>query len=352
MVYNLAGVLNDVLSGLRDGAKRLAHGAGGLPAYHRARNARSLTVMTFHRVLDPGDPRFADADPDWTVTTDELARCVAFAKRHYTVVSLEQVLEARRRSAALPRWPLLITFDDGWADNEEYALPVLEAAGVPAVIFVSGDAVGRATPFWREALRTAWQGGRIDDATWSALCEASGLSGAAARPTRDEAGQEQLIAHLSRSTRAERDAILGPFGPRIHDGRRHMLTEDQIRRLKQKGIAIGAHGRTHEPLTACEDLDDELLQPRSRLEDLTGEPVTTLALPHSRFTPEVLQRAARAGYELVFTGEPELAPVRPLPFAVGRVPITPGSITDARRQFRPERLALHLFRRGHLSAWA
>ncbi len=331
--------------GLRDGIKRLAHGAGGLPAYHRARNGRRLTVITFHRVLPATDPRAADADPDWTVTVDELAQTVAFAKEHYTLVRLEEVLEARRRATPLPPRPLLVTFDDGWADNEEHALPVLDALGAPAVVFVSGDAVGREAPFWREALRTAFQGRRLDETTWRALWEG-------APPGLDEAGLEKLVERLSSRTRAERDALLGPHASRIHDGRRHMLTEEQVRRLREKGVAIGAHGRTHEPLSACEDLDDELAQPRKRLGDILGEPVTTLALPHSRFTPEVLHRAERAGYEIVFTGEQLLAPARPLPFTVGRVPITPGTITDERRRFRPERLALHLFRRRHLSAWA
>lgn len=122
--------------------------------------------------------------------------------------------------------------------------------------------------------------------------------------------------------------------------------------VRRRGVAIGAHGRTHEPLTKCEDLDDELAWPRERLAAILGEPITTLALPHSLFTPDVLRRAARAGYELVFTGEQQLAPVRPLPFAIGRVPIRPGDMTDAGRRFRPERLALHLFRKRHLSAWA
>ena len=130
-----------------------------------------------------------------------------------------------------------------------------------------------------------------------------------------------------------------------------MLTAEQLRRLRDRGVAVGAHGRTHEPLSRCEDLDDELAQPRRVLGELLGDPISTLALPHSRFTPEVLRRAARAGYELVFTGEPHLAPVRPVPFAIGRVPITPGAMMDDRGRFRAERLALHLFRRKHLSAW-
>ena len=340
-------MLGEVVRELRDGVKRLAEGAGGLRGYHRLRNKRRLTVLTFHRVLPRTDARWPDADKEWSLTVDELASCVGFVREHYSVISLDQLLDARRRGASLPEHPALLTFDDGWADNEEHALPVLEAAGVPAVIFVSGDAVGRHAPFWRESLRAAFLGGRIDDEIW----RASWGGVAVAAPPRDAATLEQLLDELSKLSRAQRDALLAPWQPRLEDGRRHMLTAVQLRRLRDRGVAVGAHGRTHEPLSRCEDLDDELTQPRRALGELLGESISTLALPHSRFTPEVLRRAARSGYELVFTGEPQLAPVHPVPFAIGRVPITPGAMMDARGHFRPERLALHLFRRKHLSAW-
>jgi peptidoglycan/xylan/chitin deacetylase (PgdA/CDA1 family) len=340
-------VVNEVVRTLREGAKRVVHDAGALPAYHRVRNRRRLTVLTFHRVLEPSDARWADADKEWSVTVEQLASCVAFVQQHYTIISLDELLAARRRGESLPPCPALLTFDDGWADNEEHALPVLEAARVPAVIFVSGDAVGRDAPFWRESLRAAFLGGRIDDETWRAFLR--GVSGPAG-PC-DEAALERLLDRMSGLTRAQRDALLVPLQSRIDDGRRHMLAPEQLRHLRDRGVAVGAHGRTHEPLDRCEDLDDELRQPRRRLGELLDEPITTLALPHSRFDAEVIRQAARVGYELVFTGEPKLAPVRPVPFTIGRIPITPGAITDARGRFRRERLALHLFRREHLSAW-
>ena len=46
-IVSMARLLNDVVRGVRDNVKRLAHDAGGLRAYHRMRNARRLTVLTF-----------------------------------------------------------------------------------------------------------------------------------------------------------------------------------------------------------------------------------------------------------------------------------------------------------------
>ena len=339
---------NHVLRGLKNGAKRLAHAAGGFPAYHALRNDRALTVLTFHRVLPPSDPRFSDADPEWTISLDQFADCVAFTRKHFNVVGLDEVLDARRRGAALPPRPALLTFDDGWADNAEHALPVLEAERTPAVIFVAGDAIGMPAMFWREWLRAASRGGRLGDEIWGALWDATGHPA----PKRDEDALEKLLSHLFDLGRKRRDEVLAPWRARLDDGRRHMMTVEELRHVHARGIAIGAHGRTHEPLSRCEDLEDELEQPRRHLGALLGVPITTLALPHSRFDVNVLRRAERAGYEIVFTGAPELTPTHVIPFTVGRVPITPGALVDEENRFRPERLALHLFRRPHVQAWA
>lgn len=330
---------------LRDNVKRFVHVTGGLPAYHRVRNKRWLTVLCLHRVLPPTDPRWHDADREWTISVEQLEDCVRFARRHFNVVALDEVLDARRRRKALPPRPILFTFDDGWADNEEYALPVLEAARVPGVIFVTSDAIDRKASFWFETLRMARIGGRIDDETWAALWAAAGRSAPAEKSERH---LEELITAFSAFTAKRRDEILAPFTSRLEDGKRHMVTVDQLKRLHARGFAVGAHGRTHQPLSKCEDLEDELREPRRRLEEILGKPITTLALPHSRFTPEVIQKAERAGYELVFTGEPELSPTRKIPFTVGRAGIVPTGLVDESGRFPAERLALALFRRRHL----
>src|SRR5690606_5764285 len=116
--------------------KSVLYRSGALGLYHRLRNRRSLTVVSFHRILREDDPRWATCDPDYTLRADAFAASLAFFRRHYNVVSLEQVLDARRGAGRLPPRALLITFDDGWADTAQVALPELQRAGLPAVLFL------------------------------------------------------------------------------------------------------------------------------------------------------------------------------------------------------------------------
>lgn len=338
-------MLRGLVRELRDTAKRIGHATGGFGAYHHVRNERWLTVVCMHRVLPESDPRYAEADKEWTVTPKHLKDTVAFAKRHFNVVSVEQLVDARRNKTKLPPRPLLITFDDGWADNEEHAAPVLDAAKVPAVVFVTSDMVEQKAPFWFDVFRMAHEGRRLDEESWRAAWEGIGRP---APKSRGKSELEELLTTMAGLSTAEREKILSPLRPRLEDGRQHMMTSEQIRRLRAHGISIGAHGRTHQPLHDCEDLESELFEPRRRLEEITGAPVTTMALPHSRFTAEVLREAERAGYELMFTGAPELTPTEPLPYTVGRCAIVAENLADRRGQIRGHRLATHLFRRRHL----
>jgi hypothetical protein len=118
---------------LKTAIKTLIYRSGLLPAWHHWRARSTLTVAMFHRVLARGGPRWEQAEPAYTVSDRLFVECLEFFRRHYSVVSLDDVLAARRGLRPLPPRALLITFDDGWLDNLEVALPPLQRAGLPAV---------------------------------------------------------------------------------------------------------------------------------------------------------------------------------------------------------------------------
>jgi peptidoglycan/xylan/chitin deacetylase (PgdA/CDA1 family) len=328
--------------------KRTLYASGALAAWHRRRNRDRLTVVMFHRVLATDDPRWPTADPEYTLSRELFVECLRFFKRHYHVVALDDLL-ARR----LPERPLLITFDDGWSDNEEYALPALRALGLPAVLFVVADAVGRAQPFWQEQLIAAWRAGRLDAATGQALWEGAGRSGPApAGPPDELAPARLLIAALEAIDRPRRRALLDGVRDRLDDGVRSMITVDQLRALAGARVAIGAHGQSHDPLTEVPDATAELTTARQVLEGhLGGRPVRTVSFPHGRFDDGVVAGARQAGYRLCFTSVPEL-PRADLAGTelVGRVGFTAETITGPDGRFAPEKLALCLFRARHAPA--
>ncbi|MGS1078598.1 polysaccharide deacetylase family protein [Pseudoxanthomonas beigongshangi] len=333
---------------LKNLSKKLLYVSGLLGLYHRVRNADSLTVVMFHRTLSPEDPRWRTCDPDYTLATRWLADSLAFFRRHYHVVSLDQVLASRRAGAPLPPRALLITFDDGWADNADYALPELRKAGLPALMFVVSDAVGTRQPFFQERLIAALRRGALKLAD---LGEAMRPHLAEPWRPRDESLGElrEAIARLERMPAEHRDVVLAPFMAALDDGQRHMVTPDELRHLAAGGVALGLHGKTHTPMTHAADLDAELSGARAALAQHLGqsEPnAESMSFPHGSFDDAIAQRARGAGYELIFTSVPVLNPVGTgVGWLLGRTGFETDAVVDARGRFRPDWLALYLFRK-------
>lgn len=333
---------------MKDISKKLLYASGLLGLYHRLRNAGSLTVVMFHRTLKPEDPRWRTCDPDYTLSVLHLSQSLSFFKRHYNVVSLQQVLEARRTGAALPPHALLITFDDGWSDNADYALPELQRAGLPGLMFVVADAVGAQQPFFQERLISAWRRGLLGV---EELASAMAPAMAQAWTPQDEsmASLREAIAHLEKIDAERRNEILAPYLHALDDGLRHMVDVGELQKLQAGGIALGLHGKTHTPMTLADDVDAELGGARAELARHLGQlliSAESMSFPHGAHTPEIAERARKAGYELVFTSVPVLNPVAPRPgWLLGRTGFETDTVVDAKGRFRPDWLALYLFRR-------
>jgi peptidoglycan/xylan/chitin deacetylase (PgdA/CDA1 family) len=331
--------------------RELAFRCGVLTARHRLVNRDRLTTVMFHRVLSPNDPRWVGADPEYTLSSAVFADALAFLKHHYSVVGLDEVL-ASAAGSALPSCPLLITLDDGWADTAEYALPQLQALALPAAVFVAAGAVGQRKAFWPERLYAAWRTGHITVAQLGARAAGMGLL-----PSRvemfenSESALRRCISALQASSNIPRAQLVDVIDA-SSSGPAQMLNADQVRMLAQSGVAIGAHGYSHEPLTK-ENALEELTKARKQLEQYVSVTQSrahgALSFPHGRYDSATVAAAVSAGYELMFTSQPTLTPLsrrRSLRDRVlGRVDMPGSAITDAGGRFSAARMATWLFPR-------
>jgi peptidoglycan/xylan/chitin deacetylase (PgdA/CDA1 family) len=95
---------------------------------------------------------------------------------------------------------------------------------------------------------------------------------------------------------------------------------EELRALVAAGQSIGAHGWSHTLLTHCneKELQVELGDARSALEDKLGTAITTMSLPGGRYNRRVLEACAAAGYTEVYTSIPR-SEAMPLGATVGRL---------------------------------
>jgi len=113
-----------------------------------------LWVLTYHRVLPADDSRMKAEEPGMVVTPDTLRMHIEEAAKLMPIVSLTAWLEDYQTGKPLPTKACAITFDDGWLDNHQYALPILKQQAVPATLFAVSKMIDTKCQFWPTRIST------------------------------------------------------------------------------------------------------------------------------------------------------------------------------------------------------
>ncbi|WP_182871009.1 polysaccharide deacetylase family protein [Rhodopirellula sp. JC639] len=173
-----------------------------------------LCVLFYHRV--------ADSHPNgWTIGNRQFQRQMRWLKRNADVVSLQEI-QTRMRRGRNDRLAVAVTFDDGYAENCEQAIPFLIEHEIPMTYFVALDFVVHDRPFPHDVDR----------------------------------------------------GIALPVN-----------TPDQLRQMAASGIEIGAHTRTHCDVGAIADaatMVDEIVTATEELGRLVDQPIRYFAFPYGQ----------------------------------------------------------------------
>lgn len=255
-----------------------------------------LTILIFHRVLAHPDPLLPD-EPD----RSEFEARMRWVKRWFNVLPLEDAVE-RLGSRRLPERPLAITFDDGYADNAEIAVPILLRLGLPATFFVASGFLdgGR---MWNDTVVAAVR------ATREPILDLAPL-GLGAHAISDLQSRrrtiDRLIVALKYLPREERDEkatrLAELAGVRLPTDL--MMSAEDVLRLHADGMTIGAHTVSHPILKRITDdaARSEIALGKERLEEITGAPVRLFAYPNGKPGEDYDLRQVQLVRELGFDG--------------------------------------------------
>jgi len=228
----------------------------------------------------------------------------AWLSTWFNVLALDEAV-ARLQRGALPERALAITFDDGYADNHDIALPVLQAHGLCATFFVATGFLdgGR---MWNDTVIESVRGCTQPTLALGDL----GLPGIDVLPIETVVSRRNAIDALLGAIKylplAQRQAAVEGLAERANAAlpTTLMMTSAQVRALAGAGMEIGAHTVSH-PILARLDEDtalQELRRSKAALEDLLGHPVRSFAYPNGRpgrdYLPRDVLLARQAGFEL------------------------------------------------------
>ncbi len=236
---------------------------------------RRLSILIFHRVLPQPDPLFpGEMDAQ---AFDALCRELAAT---FNVLSLRDAVQALARGQLPPR-ALVITFDDGYADNADIALPILQRHGLQATFFVASGFLdgGR---MWNDTVIESLRRTRVERVALPEL----GLDDVVLRSHSERrAAIDKALSVIKYRTLSQREDDLRVLRtaldePALPDDL--MMTTQQLRRLHLAGMEIGGHTVHHPILRTLPDdvAEREIREGRARLESLIDAPVTSFAYPN------------------------------------------------------------------------
>lgn len=275
-------------------------------------------ILLYHRVAEVG------SDP-WSlcVTPRHFAEHLEVLRRYSCPVQLQQMAQAIQDGR--PQRPVVITFDDGYADNLHNAKPLLESYDIPATVFVTTGHIGQEQEFWWDEMdRLLLQPGTLPEA----LCLSINGStyewklGESTYYSEDSYQHHRSWSAGGKDNPSSRHSLYRSLYQLLHpllaDERRKVLNEllawtgaESVSRLTHRSltlaevsvleqgelIEVGAHTVTHpflSTLTAAAQ-QQEIQRSKDCLEEIVGHPVSSFAYPHGNYTAETVAvvRAAR-----------------------------------------------------------
>jgi peptidoglycan/xylan/chitin deacetylase (PgdA/CDA1 family) len=190
----------------------------------------TLPVYYYHRV----GPFRDGALLKMNVAPETFREHMSVLARRANPVPLDTLVACARDGKPFPRGAVAVTFDDGYRDLMEFALPVLRDFKIPAAFFIVSRGVG-------------------DVDSWNHI---EGLP---------------------------REAI---------------MSWDDLKKLRDEGMTIGSHSASHARLDEANSaaLHDEIEGSRRELQGKLGVPVRHFAYPQGRYSKEAEAAVAAAGY--------------------------------------------------------
>lgn len=224
-----------------------------------------IPILMYHSISQHATPKFRPFAVSPVLFTKQMAYLYKQAYTPITVTQLGQVLSQRQTS--LPERPVVITFDDGFADFFTDALPVLKYYNFTATLYV---------------------------------------------PTRFINGTSSWLQHEG-------------------EAERPLLTWSQLSEISTQGIECGAHSHSHPQLDTLPHsvATLEIVQSKKLLEEHLGVNVTSFAYPYGYYTATVRKQVQAAGFTTACAVKFAMTTPSSDPFALARLMIKADTNVDA-----------------------
>lgn len=273
--------------------------AGGINALLRLGKKGQITALCFHRVTN--ETNFV-----WPpLKVDVFKKVIEYCSKWYSIITPQQWIEQT------PKPKMIITFDDGFYDFMECALPILTENKVPAVHHVVISSVLTGNVNWTYRLNAV-----LEDYLKS--CRKLKIDRKEfffnSKITRDNVFKTgfEIFQKMKYLPQIMIDSILEELSKTcvgdLYFPR--MMNSDDLIECEKNGVQIECHGFYHTILRGDLEesvLNTELNESKKTLEGILSHPVSSFAFPAGSYDPKLIELTGAAGYNFAFTTEEALS---------------------------------------------
>jgi peptidoglycan/xylan/chitin deacetylase (PgdA/CDA1 family) len=330
---------------LKRGAAAVISRIGSPNLRLRHRGGYRPLVLGYHRVVEDFDAAARTDMSSMLIGTAMFERHLDLIGRRFRFVGLDEVGESVRNGVLFDHPVAAVTFDDGYLDVYENAVPILTRKGIPAAVFVVTDLVGRA----------AWQ---AHDKLYHLVEKAyklwgdprPGLHGVladlglpASRILRDRSATQSPLqtvsALLPNLSRVDTGRVMGRLEWLVGNGFVNVpetMSWPVLKQMLRDGFIVGSHTRTHVslPMEPFDSAEDELGESKRVLERNLDTTIDHFAYPGGQFTPRVVDVLDQCGYRYAYTACPHSDPRHPA-LTIERLLLWERSSIDVDGRFYP-----------------
>lgn len=274
--------------------------------------AGKLLILTYHRVVTEKEKKDEYIQPGMFVTKDDFEMQIKYLMENFKIISFSEALDFWSNGGWDWKEPYcIITFDDGWLDNYQYAFPILKNNKIPATIFLPTDFIGTDQWFWPDQLgyllnqfNLSFLAGEKKQIKDSLLKQYPGLINLQKKNPYE--GINALIEKSKDLTREELDEFIRDLSWELNlqlPSKRSILNWEEVEEMSHHQISFGSHSCSHRILTKLSESEArheiegsfEILQ----LKKINWVPI--FAYPNGNYTDVIQNKVQTTGFKAAVT---------------------------------------------------
>ena len=292
-------------------------------------------ILDFHSIND-AENDFIRGTNVWT-SVDKFEKHLQYLKRCYHVISLQELINSLQHDT-IPKNSVVITFDDGFADNYHVAYPLLKQYQIPATIFLVTDCIENKRPIWIQEFYYLLNsiGAQKIFEILNVLTQELKIAqvkikyNSKRKLNLNKALEEYLGFSVNKEMRNEvLDRLYSNFKiqkDKIFSQNEIFLNWNQVRQMNMNGITFGNHGASHTPLSAMplNEQENEIQRSKKIIEQNLEKKFVPFSYPFGWkkfFTQATKKIVINTGHSCIVTAKPTLNGKHTSRFELGRIDV-------------------------------